>query len=280
MQRLIQFIIRFLGLVSPRLGGRFAYYIFFKPIKLSSHPLDLQKKSEGSRHDFVINGKRASAWSWGRGPVIILVHGWSSKGFHYRKFIDPLVSAGFTVVIPDMPGHVGSEGSTSNVLEFKANLKAIVDHFEGAYAIMGHSLGAMACILYLAENESNIDKLVVANSSIYAETIMNRFIEQIGGNEAIKTALLNRLSKIFKQDFSYYSTYHRIQDIKNRPQVMVIGDERDIEVPVTELHTLAGLTDAELLITQGLGHNGGLKDDNVVSKVVEFMAKKNRDKPG
>ncbi len=280
MQRLIQFIIRFLGIISPTLGGRFAYYIFFKPFRLTSHPLDLVKKEEGSRVDFVIAGKKTAAWFWGDGPVIVLVHGWSSKGLHYRKFIEPLVSAGFTVVIPDLPGHVESEGSSSSVLEFKANLKAIVEHFNGVYALMGHSLGAMASILFLADNEHTVEKLVVANSSIYGETIMNRFIEQIGGNEKIKTALLNRLSKNFNQDFSYYSTYYRFRDIENPPQMMVIGDERDPEVPVTELHALAERSNAELLITKGLGHNGGLKDEAVLEKVVDFLAKKNRDKPG
>lgn len=280
MQRVIQIIIQILGVIRPTLGARFAFFLFFKPLRLKSHPLDLEKKQSGTQLDFVIAGKKTSAWYWGKGPVIILVHGWSSKGFHYRKFIDPLVEAGFTVVIPDLPGHVGSDGSSTNVLEFKETLRAIVDHFNEVYGLVGHSLGAMACILLLAENEVTVEKLVIANSAIYADSIMTRFMEQIKGNVRIKRALLKRLSKKFNQDFAYYSTVERIKDVKYLPEIMVIGDRDDKEISVDEAKKFAEVTKGQLLITKTLGHNGGLKDDQVVKEVTKFLAKKNRDKPG
>ena len=280
MQRVIQIFIQILGFVSPVIGARFAYYLFFKPFRLKSHPLDLEKKKSGTQLDFVIQGKKTSAWYWGEGPVVILVHGWSSKGFHYRKFIDPMVDAGFTVVIPDLPGHVRSEGASSNVLEFKETLEAISLHFTNVYGLVGHSLGAMACILMLADNKVAVEKLVVANSAIYADSIMTRFMEQIKGNARIKKALVKRLSRIFNQDFNYYSTVDRIHDIQVKPEILVIGDENDKEVSVNEAKELADVTKSELLITKQLGHNGGLKDDQVIKTITEFLVKKNRDKPG
>ena len=97
---------------------------------------------------------------------MVLVHGWSSKGFHFRKFIDPLVQKGFTVVIPDLPGHVSSEGKSTNVLEFRATIGAIVKHFDSVYALVGHSLGAMASVLFLGQKTTHkVDRLVVANSA-------------------------------------------------------------------------------------------------------------------
>ena len=66
---------------------------------------------------------------------------------------------------------------------------------------MGHSLGAMASILFLADNEHTVEKLVVANSSIYGETIMNRFIEQIGGNEKNKNGPVKPTIQEFQSGF-------------------------------------------------------------------------------
>ncbi|MCO4818823.1 MAG: alpha/beta hydrolase [Bacteroidetes bacterium] len=221
---------------------------------------------------FTIAGKRTNAWYWGKGPVVVLVHGWSSKGFHFRKFIDPLVQKGFTVVIPDLPGHVKSEGKTTNVLEFKATVEAIVNHFDTVYALVGHSLGAMASVLFLTENTHKVDRLVVANSAAYAESIMNRFMEQINGSNQVKQALLKRLWAKFDQDFNYYSIYNRIQEVKELPKILVIGDHDDPEVSIEEVKAFAQVTNSKLMETEGLGHNNGLKSDDVVEEVVEFMA--------
>ncbi|MFT5511797.1 MAG: pimeloyl-ACP methyl ester carboxylesterase [Bacteroidia bacterium] len=276
MQKVIQFIIRVLGWLSPAIGGRFAYYIFFKPYRLKSHPLDLEKKKQGTQLDFTIAGKKTQAWFWGKGPVVILIHGWSSKGFHYRKCIEPLVAKGFTVVVPDFPGHVNSEGESANVLEFKETLEAIVKHFGEVYALVGHSLGAMAGILLLAENKVQVKKMVVANAAIYTESIINRFMEQIQGNDRIKAVLLKRLKAKFNMDFDYFSIIDRVKFITLKPEIFVIADKDDKEVDVEEAIVFSKATNGELLITEGLGHNGGLKSDDVVRGIVNFLAKKNR----
>jgi hypothetical protein len=41
---------------------------------------------------------------------------------------------------------------------------------------------------------------------------------------------------------------------------------------VNEAKELAEATSGELLITQGLGHNNGIKDKDVVRRVAEFIA--------
>lgn len=272
MQHVIKYLFLVLGDFSPSLASKLAYYLFFKPFRLTSHPLDLKKKKEGTQLDFVISGKKTSAWYWGEGPVIVLVHGWSSKGFHYRKLIDPLLTLGFTVVIPDMPGHVNSEGKSSNVLEFKETIGAILKHFDGAYALVGHSLGAMACALLLAENQYKVEKLVILNAAVYADSIMTRFMEQIGGNNRVKEAMLKRLKVNFKQDFSEYSIMSIVQRINIQPKYMVVGDENDPEVGIDEVTSFANAMEATLLVTKGLGHNGGLKDDEVVKAITTFLA--------
>ncbi|MFT5722921.1 MAG: pimeloyl-ACP methyl ester carboxylesterase [Bacteroidia bacterium] len=276
MQKAIQFIMRVLGGIHPRLGAGIAFFLFFKPFRLKSHPKDLEKKATGTQLDFTIANKKTSAWYWGEGPVVILVHGWSSKGFHFRNFIDPMVKRGLTVVIPDLPGHVNSEGKSTNVLEFKETINAIITHFGQVNGLVGHSLGAMACILLLADNEVVTNKLVVFNSAVYAGTIMDRFMEQIHGNDKIRRALYKKLKAEFGQDFDYYSTIDRIQEVSKVPDLLVIGDEHDLEVPVGEAKDLAKLMKGELHITQNLGHNGGIKDPDVVDFVVDFLAKKNR----
>ena len=274
LQKIIRTVFGLLGVLAPRLGGRLAYKLFFNPFRLKSHPKDLELKDQAKKYELQTDsGKRFHFWVWGDGPAVILAHGWSSKGLHFRNFIPELNQRGFSAVIPDFPGHVFSEGKSTNVLEFKECLNKIVLNLDTEiHALVGHSLGAMASILLLADNEVKVNKLVVHNSAVYSDTIMTRFMEQINGNALIEKHLQDLLLKRFNQSFEYYSTIKRIKEVESMPEVLVVGDEDDIEVPVNEAKELAEATSGELLITQGLGHNNGIKDKDVVRRVAEFIA--------
>lgn len=274
LQKILQTVFGLLGVLAPRLGGRLAYRLFFKPFRLKSHPKDLELKKQARRYELQTDsGKRFHFWVWGEGPAVILAHGWSSKGLHFRNFIPELNQRGFSVVIPDFPGHVASEGKSTNVLEFKECLIKIISSLDTeVHALVGHSLGAMACILLLADNEVKVNKLVVHNSAVYSNTIMKRFMEQINGNSRIERHLRDLLLKRFNQSFEYYSTVERIKNVERMPSVLVVGDKDDIEVPVNEAKELADVISGQLIITAGLGHNNGIKDKGVVRKVVDFIA--------
>ncbi len=276
MQKAVQFIFRILGGLWPKLGGRLAYLLFFKPFRVKLRPRELETKRNGTTESVVINKKKSFFTTWGDGPTVIFAHGWSSKGLHYHKFVEPLLQRGYQVVIPDFPAHVASEGKTTNVLEFKAMLLYLMDKSTDLHGLVGHSLGGMAAILSLLEYPKKLEKLVIVNSAIWSDTIMQRYMDQIGGNNRIKKALHARLRKHFGQDFEYYSTANRILDIKQLPDVMVVVDNNDADVPLEEGRELTKRVDARLLITHKLGHNRGLKDDNVVAEIVEFLTKKNR----
>lgn len=277
MQKMIHIIFRILGAIAPGMGGRLAYYLFFKPFRLKPHPKDLILKDNAVKTTYGIQGNKTYVWKWGEGPVILFAHGWSSKGLHYRGFIAPLVNAGYSVVIPDFPGHVQSEGKSSNVLQFRDTIHAISQNQGPIYGLVGHSLGAMACILSMVDYGIKPEKFVMFNSAIYADTIMNRFMEQVGGNTRIENSLRTLLKKQFNQDFSYYSTAVRVKEINELPESMVIVDDNDVEVPMEEGKEMQKLLNAELIITNDLGHNEALKNKEVIGSVVNFLTKKNRD---
>jgi esterase/lipase len=46
----------------------------------------------------------------GNGPAALLVHGWRGQASNLQNLTTLLVDADFQVCIPDLPGHVHSEG--------------------------------------------------------------------------------------------------------------------------------------------------------------------------
>lgn len=82
----------------------------------------------------------------GRGPAVVLAHGFPELAYSWRYQIQPLVDAGFTVIAPNQRGYAGS-GAPSNIEQYDlehltADLTGLLDAFEIEKAVfIGHDWG-------------------------------------------------------------------------------------------------------------------------------------------
>lgn len=70
----------------------------------------------------------------GEGPPLLLLHGWPLTWWSWRKVLGPLADAGFTVIVPDLPG-LGDSGPATGGYE----KKAIVEPLRALVTALGHS---------------------------------------------------------------------------------------------------------------------------------------------
>ena len=83
----------------------------------------------------------------GRGPLVILLHGWPQCWYLWRHQIDPLVAAGFQVAVPDQRGYGGSDQPAAveayNILELTANVAGLASALgHQRFIVVGHDWGA------------------------------------------------------------------------------------------------------------------------------------------
>ena len=85
----------------------------------------------------------------GDGPLVILLHGWPQCWYLWRHQIDPLVSAGYQVAVPDQRGYGASshpeEISAYNIRDLAADVAGIapaLGHSE--FTVIGHDWGCLA----------------------------------------------------------------------------------------------------------------------------------------
>jgi pimeloyl-ACP methyl ester carboxylesterase len=83
----------------------------------------------------------------GKGPSVILLHGWPQCWYLWRHQIDPLVAAGFQVAVPYQRGYGGSDQPAAveayNILELTADVAGIttaLGHMR--FIVVGHDWGA------------------------------------------------------------------------------------------------------------------------------------------
>jgi epoxide hydrolase 4 len=105
----------------------------------------------------------------GRGPLVILLHGFPEFWYGWREQIEPLADAGFRVVAPDLRGYNLSvrpeERSAYTIRSVAGDLAALIAHLqpEGGAAVVGHDWGALLA-WYLAASEQRLVGRVAALS--------------------------------------------------------------------------------------------------------------------
>jgi pimeloyl-ACP methyl ester carboxylesterase len=93
------------------------------------------------------NGIRLRVALAGKGPLVVLVHGWPESWYSWRHQIPALVEAGYRVAAPDVRGYGGSDKPAAieayAIKEMCADIAGLVEGLGERQAILiGHDWGA------------------------------------------------------------------------------------------------------------------------------------------
>ena len=94
------------------------------------------------------NGVKLEVFHKGKGSPIVLCHGWPEHAYSWRHQIDPLVEAGYHVIIPNQRGYGNSsipqEVEDYDIAHLTGDLLGLLDHFGYQDAVfVGHDWGAI-----------------------------------------------------------------------------------------------------------------------------------------
>ena len=98
-------------------------------------------------HSHSVNGIRVHVAEAGKGPLVLLCHGFPELGYSWRHQIPALVAAGFRVMVPDMRGYGQTEApndiATYSILHLVGDMVGLVSAAgERDAVIVGHDWGA------------------------------------------------------------------------------------------------------------------------------------------
>jgi esterase/lipase len=269
--KLVQWIFPKMEKIAPALARRFFITIFFTPLNYSVPEKEKAVEKEASRLAVSAAGKRIQCYSWGKGPVVLVVHGWAGRATQFRKIIYALVRAGFRVVGFDGPAHGHSEGVSTNIYEFEETLKAIYSDVGVPEGIIAHSFGGGA-VLLAAMNGLLVKKLVNIASPTIGDEIIDTYLKTINGSAETGEFFKSYIKKRFGKSFDEFTSLHFIRHIKQAVDLLLIHDDGDNEVSIQHAVELSRVyPQATLFRTHGLGHTRLLRDDAVIRKCVTFI---------
>ncbi|MBC7692903.1 MAG: alpha/beta hydrolase [Methylotenera sp.] len=260
-----------LELVSLSRAIDLAERIFLTPDRYEAPEAEKAFLATGHAFHFEgAEGRKIAAWSWGDGPTVFLVHGWSGRGGQLHHFVQPLLEGGYSVVLFDAPGHGQTEGEQSTMIEFMQTVFNAVQSAGPAAAIIAHSMGAPAVALAVKQGLT-VPKLIFIAPPVGPAEFSREFASYYGLSEKIRSGLQKRLEKKQQVKWKDLNLTDVVKTLTSRILVIHDREDRDVSYKTGEKVAKAA-QDSELFLTRGLGHRRILKSPEVIARTVRFIS--------
>ena len=251
--------------VAPGLTAAVAERLFFTTRRTT------QKNGEREILDQATSFRidEMAAWSWGEGPVVLLVHGWNGRATQLGAFVSPLVERGYRVVAFDAPGHGDSPGHQMSLPEMADSIRRVAEHVGDVHGIIAHSMGGAATTLALSDG-MEIERVVFISPPSNPQTFLDFFSRAVGISGEVRQRVQHRVESRVGRRMSDM----RADEIARRMSIplLVIHDEDDSFVPLQFGQSIvAAWPGAKLVTTEGLGHKRILRAAHVNDLAVGFI---------
>ncbi len=277
----LQRFFRVLERAAPFLSRKLALRLFVTPFKFprSTWEKELLASARVTRREWrqveyqQKKGAYYYTYQWGQeGPPVLLIHGWGGRGSQMGYLGKALAGAGFRAIAFDAPGHGESSGRTTNILEITRMILELHQIYGDFAAIIGHSFGGVAGAFALRKG-CRAERLITIGSPATLDYVVDNFGEQLQvGNKTVEylKAYVEERSGLPRKHFSLAWLASELA-----LPGLIIHDRDDQEVKVSQAYQLhESWPQAELLLTDGLGHYRVLRDNGVKQAVLERLTPK------
>lgn len=261
---------RLLGAQLPRLMSWWAMRLWSQTHRYDAPAREHRLQIRASECSLTVNNHKIKAWQWGSGPRVLLVHGWNGRGMQLGRLIDPLLSAGYQVITFDAPGHGQSTGTRTHLLQIRDVILALAHQHGPFHAAVGHSFGVAALSAAIAA-KMTIPNLIAISSPGGLGTLIDRYCQAMcipaATEQYLRQRLQQRIGTALWQKFATsYPLEHGVE------RSLIIHDKDDQWVDWHESEQLSQCwPNAQLLLTEGLGHRRILRDPELLRKITAFI---------
>jgi len=264
-------LIAFLWQLTPGIIGSLINKQFFTPQRHHYTQTQLEYLNTGNAFEIKVNDDTIKCWKWGKGPMIIFIHGWNGFGLQFYPFIKSFLNKGFSVLIFDSPGHGLSPGNTCSYFQMTDVLRQfITSSFTDKIAgLIGHSFGAAAIVNSLEKEQFNLPAVLIS-PAIQLNKIIDHAFSQYQIPKGVYSKLIGEYEKKYKYSFSKDDPINLIS--WNADNYVIIHDQFDPVIPFSDSKQIIQmLPKIKLMAVKELGHKKILKNETVIHKSVNYF---------
>jgi pimeloyl-ACP methyl ester carboxylesterase len=216
------------------------------------------------------NGSESlAAYTAGRGPAVLVIHGWESHAADLQTLGDALSHAGFRVVLVDLPAHGRSAGRRTNLVEFARVVRGVANTIGPLAGVVGHSLGAAAVVLAIRDGMLAARAVLIAPPN-GPEHYVRRMASILGVSAQRIPALLSRIERLIGTAIPDVDVAQAAAALST--PALIFHDVADREVPFAHGAAVAAAwKGAQLIALENVGHRRPVTDPQVLATIVDFL---------
>lgn len=241
----------------------------------------------------IIEGQAVNYYEEGKGPILLIVHGWKNNVSHFRPLASKL-SSKYRIVAVDLPGFGGSSANRGYTIDDYAEFLAkFVDkiNIDKLTGLIGHSMGGQISVVAVARGLLKPKNLVLLSSAgirnksklkkralrltakplrkLVPDKVKDRFYKKIESDYS------SRLSEIEKAILDSVLARDVQLDAKQitQPTLLVYGVE-DTSTPPTDGEIFRKLIkNSQLELINGAGHQLHTENTEQIANMIESFVK-------
>lgn len=213
------------------------------------------------------DGTRVRGWfvpaatDRGRGPAVVVMHGWGSAAADLLPAVGTLTAAGLSTLLVDARGHGRSDPADfMSMPRFAEDVETTVAWLRDdprvdpdRVGLVGHSVGAGACLL-AAAHDPRIAAVVAIASMAHPAEMIGRSMRARRVPRRVERAVLHTIEHTIGHAFDDFAPLHTIGRVD--APVLVLHGMDDRTVPPRDARRLAAAgRDVTLRLVPDAGHD-------------------------
>lgn len=221
------------------------------------------------------DGER-TLYSWGEGPTVLLLHGWSGSAAQMTPLVSPLLAAGLRVLALDMPGHGLARGRRASIWHYCRAIEAVAQQHGPRHGplhgVVAHSFAALAILLAQSRGLA-LPRLAAIAPLASFDHVWQQLAKRLALSPAMLQALPRPIEKLAGGSLAGLEAGELAANLQALPAVQIWHDMADREVPFSHAEMLAAaLPGSHLHPQQGMGHARILQSEGVAQAIARFLA--------
>lgn len=211
------------------------------------------------------------ARSWGRGPLVLLVHGWGGRAEQMAPLARVLAAAGCRAVALDVTGHGRSPGRKTAWSFFVRDIAALARTLdEPIHAVVGHSAGGLAAMVARWRGLLRADRYVCIAAPSHPYPPLEGVRRRLDPPAQLMSRYRFYLADELGAEWSWLEAGEAFAGLG--PELMLIYDEKDRFVSHTEADRIAAVCHgARVRKFNAYGHTRLLGAHEVHHEVSRFL---------
>lgn len=261
-----------LDMMSSYLSALYALHLFEKTRPLPYKPAELMLLGQCRQENLIRRRTFVKMFIYPQAvrqsEKVLLLHGWDGRSIMLRHLAQRLQAKGYAVYAPDLPAHGVSPGKGVSFYDLSTAVLDMERQYGPFSVIIGHSSGGLVGCMAALQGLLFKRMILISSPCSFGE-VLDGYVR----SHKLPRHIATSMKRLYQLRFGVHPDKIGPELIAQIKQpVLILHDKGDVSIDLEDAMVLNHVLDkSKLIVTEGQGHNGALRDATVFRRISIFL---------